>query len=185
MKPSPVVGYTTVALADGVQGTYQTVSIMRDIANHSIMDPSVRWQAERILEAARTKAADQAAEARAILDWIATKTIYQQDPQRGMDEQEVVQMPAWVIQQVASGTRPRVDCDDLTVLELALAGSIGIPGLIRVVSRRPDKVYNHVYPANLISGQWMEVDPTRWMAARATGQWPAAKTITAHFDTLL
>lgn len=179
------VGYLSLSLLPGEAGIRQTVEIMRDIARASVMDPSVQWQAGRIVEAAGVGSTDDVGAARAILNWITDHTTYRKDPQRGMDEQEVVQTPPWLIQQIAEGIRPQIDCDDLTVLVLALAGTIGIPGLIRVVSTLPSKDYNHVYGMVMVGGEWLEADPTRWAAARLTGQWPATRATTAHFDTML
>lgn len=142
----------------GDPGIRATALRMRDIIRRSIAHPIVREHAR--LAVVGVPSGDSMGEALAIRDHVGRVSQYRRDPLHA----ELLQEPAWVLTQVDHGEIAQLDCDDLTMLVLSLAGAVGIPGRIHVVSTRPDQEYNHVFALVRVKGAWWPLDMTRyWM----------------------
>ena len=134
---------------------------MRQLIRESIGAPIVRSHAEAAT--AGVPPTRPLRELHAVYRYLADHVQYRRDP----DEVEWLQAPWWVLYQVDLGRVPQLDCDDLTMLSLAMLGTIGFDGLsIRVVSTRQDQAFNHVYGLARVGDALVPVDLTRaWQRA--------------------
>jgi hypothetical protein len=146
----------TLPLADGDQGTAQTIALIRQLVDRGMKDPAVNRTALSILQ--NVPPHDEEAEVRAIYDWVRghirfTKDLYGKETLR----------PAAAILEVGAG-----DCDDINgILLPALLGTVGYRArLVTVASQAeaPDQ-FSHVYAEVCVGGQWIPLDAARPYAA--------------------
>ncbi len=144
----------TIPPGDG--GIYETVAVMLDLIKQSQGHPIVRRHAERAVTG--IDPTDEAEEVRAVWRYLVERVSYRRDP----FVTEYLQAPWWVLScGVERGHVSQLDCDDLTMLSLAMLGALGIETAIRVVSTQPNQEFNHVYGLVKIGGQWLPFDLTR------------------------
>lgn len=146
---------------------------MRELILEGQGHPLVREHAERAVSG--LPPGQPVAEARAVYDYVGQRTEYRRDPIIN----EWIRTPWHMLGEVdayearQSRKRPQLDCDDLTVLSLAMLASIGFDVAIRVVSTRPDRQYNHVYGLAVLGARTVvPIDLTRYRLPR-TAPWPA------------
>jgi len=142
---------------------------MRELVRESRGHPVVRAHAERAV--AGVPPGDSLAEVLAVRDYLVSLVDYRQDP-NGV---EWLQAP-WAVFacQIDRGTRPQLDCDDLTMFAAAPLEAIGHHTKFRVVSHRPDRQFNHVYGLVQLGREWAALDLVEsW---RPAGRTPPAET---------
>lgn len=76
-----------------------------------------------------------------ISNFLSTNTTFNRDPVRW----EYLQTPGFLAGQLLRGEHVSGDCEDLTMLTLALCKSIGIPGYMVFVSPGTTHKYTHVF----------------------------------------
>ncbi len=156
-------------LAGGDAGVVRTVRVMRNLIRANRGHPIVRDHAEQAV--AGVPPGDGLAEIAAVRDYVTTRVDYRQDP-NGV---EWLQAPWLVLAcQIDRGSRPQLDCDDLTDLTLAMLESIGHRTAMRIVSHRPDRQFNHVYGLDHVGGATVKLDLVEtW---RPAGRTPPPET---------
>jgi transglutaminase-like putative cysteine protease len=139
-------------LGFGEEITPNTMNRMGSIINSSIRDYYVRRWAEKIIE--RT-GEDDLSRAEAIYYFLSTHTNYVKDP-TGL---ELLKTPKVSLNLIEMGEIPGLDCDDLTILSMALLKSIGFRVGLRATGYKPDGKYTHVYGMVLIKPyEWVPFD---------------------------
>jgi hypothetical protein len=166
----PVNGQVPVqrsVLPAGEAGVDATVMKMVEMAKgrYGAKSAKIRALAIDILNAARVPEKDYYGEAVAIFEWVRDNIRYLKDP----IGQETLSYP----EELAFNSKA-ADCDDKTMLVMALLGSIGIQSYPVVVGVRPD-MFSHVYLHAVIppgkhrmAGQVVPMDPIM-------REWPAGK----------
>lgn len=159
-------------LPDGEAGVDQTVRAMFKIGlgPNGAKSPRIRALAIKIVRDAGVREKDYYGEAVAIYNWVRDNIRYLRDP---VDQETLSQPEHMVFAENGSPAPMAGDCDDKTVLLMALLGSIGIDSYPVVVGTDP-KLYSHVYlhaiipPGNhRMAGQVVPMD--------AIMPWPAGK----------
>jgi hypothetical protein len=140
----------------GDAGTAVTIQQMWKLIDQGKKSPLVREVAVRIVQEAHVPALNYVGEARAIFHWVLqhirfTRDIRARETLHSADE----------ILRLSAG-----DCDDCTVLVLALAQSLGAEGRITTISTLPPDEngpaeYTHVYPSVFAGGRWIALDCAR------------------------
>jgi len=140
-----------MVLSGGKAGTDQTVALMSKLAMgiYGARSPKIRALAINILVATKTPQKQYDAELVAIHNWVRDHIRYVRD----VHGQETLCPP----EETALNSRAG-DCDDHSILEAALLGSIGIPTRFKVIGVTPDR-YSHVYLQGRIGNRWINLDP--------------------------
>lgn len=139
----------------GEDAILNTVKKIVEIINLSVRNPYVRRWAERIVS--KIEPSDKIGELRAINDFVKYKTRYTRDPLN----LEYLQTPPTVLKMLEEGVTPSLDCDDMTMLNLSLAKSIGFPIIIRVTSYSPNKKFSHIYGLANVNGRWISMESVK------------------------
>ncbi len=161
------------SLSAGDAGIIETARMMADIIRQEQSHPVVRAAAEAAVSG--SDPAVPISEIGAARDWLVRRIVYRRDPVFT----EWLQRPSWVLCQMRAGQQPALDCDDMTMLSLAMLASVGFPPKLRVISSRPDRRYNHVFGLLGLAGDmWVKLDLTRAWRPRS---WPVPR-ITRAFD---
>jgi hypothetical protein len=144
----------------------RTAQVMRELITAGSAHPLVRDHAERAVVGVRP--GQRLEEIRRVRDYLAARVEYRRDPVSA----EWIQTPWRILGQIDQGRRPQLDCDDLTVVSLAMLGAVGYDGIVKVVSTRPDGAFNHVYGlVELDDDVVVPLDLTRAWAPRGA-PWP-------------
>jgi len=160
-------------IGDGDHGIERTVELMTALIRDGIRHPLVRAHAERAV--ATVQPGDAFGEIDALRSYIGPRVRYRRDP----IDVELLRTPWFIVEEIDAGRIPQLDCDDLTILSLALLGAVGFPTAIRVVSTRPTKEYNHVFGMVRVRGDWYALDLTKaWLPKGYAGP-----QVTRYFDT--
>lgn len=141
-----------MTLSGGFAGTDQTVALMSQIAMgpYGSRSPKINQLAVQILKSARVRGKDYIGEMVAIHNWVRDNIRYTRD----VVGQETLYPPEYVAFTTQAG-----DCDDMSMLEAALLGSVGIPTRFKVLGQSPGS-YSHVYlQARPGATQWISLDP--------------------------
>lgn len=157
----------TVLPEDALAATDQTVAAMMQVAegDYGMRSPKIRALAINIVRKAGVKEKDYYGEILAIHEWVKNNIRYTRDPVN----QETLSHP----EELAFNTRAG-DCDDMTILEIALLGSIGIRAWPIVIGVQPG-VPSHVYLQAKVppgkhrkAGKVISLDPImkEWKAGR-------------------
>jgi len=152
---------TSMPLAEGDEGTNQTIQQMRRLIDEGKKDPVVHETAAWILKQARVAAFDWMGELRAIYDWGRANVRYTRDVQG----KETLHSAREIIR-LGIG-----DCDDFTILYCALCGTIGMRCRIVTIASHPGDPtqFSHVYPEALVGKQWVTMDAARMDPAFGKG----------------
>lgn len=165
----------TYMLPDGDPGTAKTMELIRRLVRQGIKDPRVRRAAVEMLHSAAAPAHDEAAEVRAIYEWVVSNIRFTKD----MVDREMLQPAADILISRAG------DCDDINAILLpSLLGAIGYATRAVTIKASPEDPdsFSHVFlkvylPA---SGGWMGLDAAQpgasWGATPgqfwAAAEWP-------------
>ncbi len=143
------VSYST--LPDGMKGTDATVALMAKMAMgiYGARSTKIRALAINILNAAKVPEKDYTAETVAIHNWVRDNIRYTRD----VAGQETLSHPEELAFNSLAG-----DCDDKSMLEVALLGSVGIPTRFITIGLTP-YCYSHVYLEANPAGRWIPLDP--------------------------
>jgi len=140
---------------DPVADLQATIDAMRAVATEAASDPLVVAVAKSISGHWPMMKYDDAFK---LYRWLKDAVVYEDDPER----EELVRWPPAMLEEIATSTRGVAlgDCDDRTVLGLALAKAMGIPGLrVRVLRQLGRNAFHHVYWSFTRDGKECPVDP--------------------------
>lgn len=142
----------TIPIGKGMFASRNVLNIMRDIILRASKRLEVRQWAENMV-AGLSCDYDKAL---AIWEFVTENSDYQKDP-RGF---EYIKTPLFILDEISQGKRPQLDCDDMTVLSLALLASVGVPVALRAASYRKDAMLTHVYGMAFIGKDkvWIPID---------------------------
>jgi hypothetical protein len=137
---------TITAHPGGMAHVSSTVAKMAELAQKGSHSYPIRNLATRITRNVPSKA--PTAELRALYEWVRDNIRYRKDPV-GL---EWVQSPERTVMEGAG------DCDDMSTLLGALAGSLGHPYVFRTVGSAPDS-QSHVQLQAFDGKRWVHLDP--------------------------
>lgn len=141
-------------ISQGDLGIDETVEQMKQVILASLGDQTVRVTAEQLIGG--VGANNRRDEATAIYLYVRDKVRYTKDPK----DLEYIQTPHHLITRIQQQGQAFGDCDDKTVLGLALLKNIGFDVAIRVASYSPVKTFTHVYGLVKIDQTWVPFDAT-------------------------
>jgi hypothetical protein len=161
-------------LSDGEAGVDETVARMAEMAKgvYGARSPKIRALAINIINKAGVGNKDYYGMAKAIHEWVRDTIRYVKDPVG----QETLSYPEETAFNSKAG-----DCDDLTILDMALLGSVGIRSYPVVVGMRKGH-FSHVYLNIIIpdggrpgrhAGEHIPADPIM-------REWPLGQEAPAH-----
>jgi Transglutaminase-like superfamily len=138
-------------LSGGFQGTDQTVALMQQysMGQWGSRSPKIRALALNIVTTAGVQEKDYIGEMVAIHEYVRDQIRYTRD----VNGQETLLPPEELAFNSQAG-----DCDDKSMLEAALLGSIGIPSRFVTIGITPDRM-SHVYLQAKPQDQWVPLDP--------------------------
>lgn len=151
MAVSGSVPVTYSVLSDGTRGTDETVQMMTKLSMgiYGSRSTKIRALAINILTKAAVPEKQYEQEMVAIHNWVRDKIRYTRD----VAGQETLLTPEETAFNSLAG-----DCDDKSILEAALLGSIGIPTRFVVVG--VDQItFSHVYLQARPRTEWISLDP--------------------------
>lgn len=142
---------TYKTLPGGWAGTDATVALMSQIAmgKYGARSPKIRATAINIINQAGVPNKDDTAAMVAIHNWVRDNIRYVRD----VVGQETLLQPEELAFNSMAG-----DCDDLSMLDAALLGSVGIPSRFVTMGVTPFK-YDHVYLQAKPKAAWVSLDP--------------------------
>lgn len=145
------VPVTYMTLPGGWAGTDATVSKMQEMTTGKwgSRSPKIRALAINIVRAAKAPEKNYQAEMIAIHNWVRDNIRYTKD----VNGQETLCYP----EDTAFNTKAG-DCDDKSMMEAALLGSIGITSRFVTIGLTPFK-YDHVYLQARPKDTWIALDP--------------------------
>lgn len=148
MHLAPIVHLagTLAPAPGGPAAPYHTLRMMRAAIERARVDPAIIQAAHEIVFL--TPERDDAAEARAIFEYVRDHVRYVRDVY-GL---ETLTTPGKVLQ------RKTGDCDDQTALLCAMLESIGYCTRL-VMGAFDSHDFDHVYAQVLIGNEWVNVDP--------------------------
>lgn len=142
------------------KGAPHTVEVIKDAALRSQNHLAVRLLAEEIVKGLRSK--DYVSEILAVYYFVLDNTRYANDPRTV----ELVRAPFVVVEEIAAGKVPSLDCDDLVALLAALLLALGREVRVVTVAFRHafyngQRQYSHVVlqVREPTSGAWIVLDP--------------------------
>jgi hypothetical protein len=141
--------YNLQRIADGEEGTDQTVRKIGQMVMDDLHRPTLRLFTLSVLERAGADTRSQSQMARAIYAWVKNRIRYVRDPQ----VLETVQSPLATLK-IKAG-----DCDDHAGLVAGMALSVGITPRFVVVGTGANS-FSHIYPELNVDGKWMPSDTT-------------------------
>lgn len=160
------LGNYSVAQAS-FRGAPHTVAAIKRAALESQGHIRVRLLAEEIISGLESK--DALSEVLAIYYWVLTNTRYANDPRTV----ELVRAPYIVVDEIARGKVPSLDCDDIVALVAALLLSIGREVQVVTVAfmhafYRGQRQYTHVIlrVKEPRTRAWIVLDPVAAMQSR-------------------
>jgi len=118
------------------------VNLLRKLIYEDMNHPKVRILAQQITKGLNTNLG----KARAIYNWIKQNIYYVRDPE-GLD---LAVRPSRVVE------LGRGDCDKTATLFATLAGIVGVPVKLKVITQ-DQRVWSHIYPLALNS-KWLAYD---------------------------
>ena len=142
------------------RGAPQTVGVMRRAVLQSQLHFSVRKLAESFCEYLDSK--DYASEYLALYQCVLQRTRYMRDPRTV----ELVKAPYLVADEILRGSRPNLDCDDMSALIASLVLAVGGAARFVTVAFRNafyngQRQYSHVFAQaqDPRTGLWIVLDP--------------------------
>ncbi len=146
-QANPPGQYFLSGIPDGVEGTRQTLAVMRQLVRSWRATPLVRGLAEEIVSTVEAK--NGAAEIDSLRQWIMQNIRYTQD----VNEVETLQTPEALL------TSMQGDCDDQSVLMAALAESVGYAARFAALGFSPDN-FAHVFAEVKLGTRWIPAETT-------------------------
>ena len=149
MNYAPIISLhgTTLHIANGMRGIFQTLRIMRDMVRSFKISPAIRQAAVSTIFLTPEK--DSVSEIEAIFNFVRDNIRYLRD----INGVETIATPDKTL-------LCRIgDCDDQTVLLASLLESVGYPTRFIVAGYNHPGMLEHVYLQVLID-EWVDADPT-------------------------
>ena len=146
-EPGTITTHELRGIPAGVEGTRQTLQIMRELVREWKMHPLVRQLAKNIVQPCASK--HTRCEVERLHAYVSRKIRYVRDVQ-GV---ETIQAPDVTLRDRAG------DCDDQAVLVGALLNSIGHPVRFVAIGFRPGQ-FVHVFTETPIGPNWVAVETT-------------------------
>ena len=150
---TPGLGYRA-PLANGDQGTAQTIAMMRRLVDNALSDSAFVRKAVDIVRPVAPF--DDAGEVQTIYDWVRRNIRFVKDP---VSKEKLY--PPQELLKIRSG-----DCDDISMLLVSLLGTVGYPSRFVTIStnaQAPNE-FTHVYVETETppgSGNWIPLDAAR------------------------
>lgn len=160
--------YQLMGIANGREGTRQTLMIMSDITKAFKKSPAIRELALQLTRNLPQK--KWMAEVQAIHAFVRDRVRYVKDI-RGV---ETIQTP---VQTLLLGCG---DCDDKSTLAASLLEAIGHPTRFKAVGTSPDGGFSHVFTETKIGGRWYSVECTE--PVNVGHQLPGIKAVMIHHN---
>jgi hypothetical protein len=137
-------------LADGDEGTKQTLEHMADLSRQGARHPDIIRLSRYIVSSCPTH--DTLCEAASILAWIQQNIRWTPD----IGDAETIMAP-WRTIEIGAG-----DCDDLSILAASLSMSIALPARFKAIgaSAKNKEDFTHVYVQHKVDDQWLASDPS-------------------------
>lgn len=179
MEPAVDLPVCRRVLAAGVDGIDATVSTMASMAMgvYGARSTRLRSLALDIVRGAGVAEKDQLGEVLAVHDWVQKTIRYVKDP---------VGAELLTHAETLAFDRHDGDCDDHSILEAALLGTLGIQTRFVVVGFTRPRVYSHVYleaqvnlagPTARPDNKWMPLDP---IVKTQPAGWSAPNPVAIH-----
>jgi transglutaminase-like putative cysteine protease len=157
----------------GDAGVDQKVDLIYKLVKESDYHPIVRDSAEEIIRNIPPQKEYQ--QVKAVYDFIHEYTDYQRD----IASTEMFQASWRVLEKIQKGLRPRLDCDDMTILGMSILRSIGYETRAGVSSTTsiPERDFNHIWFQVYLAtkDEWIVFDATK--KTRPLGQTPEFKRV--------
>jgi transglutaminase-like putative cysteine protease len=147
LAPEVPFSIDVLTLGDGIEGTWQTVAVMRRLARRGSRDARIRSSAVRVIWMQPAKS--ELHEVTALFEFVRDRIRYVRDPLCF----ESVAEPFKVLE-LGHG-----DCDDKATLLAAMLESIGYPTRFVVAGYRVP-MPEHVYLQVFAGGEWIDADAT-------------------------
>jgi hypothetical protein len=144
----------SLPLADGDQGTAQTIARIRKLVHQGMCDQFVNRSAIQIVRGAGIQQFDFAGEVKAIYEWVKRNIRFTKDI-AGIETLRT----AREILLVRAG-----DCDDInSILLSSLLATIGHDVRLVTISSDPEapRVFSHIYIEVEMGGEWVPLDSAR------------------------
>jgi hypothetical protein len=163
-------------LPEGNAGVDATVQMMSKMAKgeYGSRSAKIRALAINIVNAANVANKDYYGMSKAIHEWVRDHIRYVKDPIGDADDGSTLNQETLSYPEETAFNSQAGDCDDMTILEMALLGSIGIQSYPVVIGTQPGR-YSHVYlhiimpPGNYAhAGEVVPADPIM-------REWPLGK----------
>jgi transglutaminase-like putative cysteine protease len=168
---APPVHYLQAGLG-GDQKVKVTLREMARLIREGSKNWEVRSAATQLIRDVRER--DEWGEVSAIFDFIQSFARYTLDP----DETELLHSADISLRLIREQDFAALDCDDYTILGLALLKSIGYPVGLKVISLNADREFEHVYGLVLLKTGWIPFDaikkealPLGWEVLSSTRSW--------------
>lgn len=131
----------------GVAGTRATLEAMLRVVHDARASQTVLDAVAQLVRFLPQH--DQLAEAQAIFNFVQNHIRYTRDPLTV----EMLQTPEQLLERGVG------DCDDKAILLMAMLHAVGIPAMFVVGGRAPN-MFEHVWVAAYLNGQWISMDAT-------------------------
>ncbi len=133
-------------LPEGVAGVDATVQTMAKMAKgeYGSRSAKIRALAINIVNAAQVPNKDYFGMAKAIHEWVRDTIRYVRDPIGDGEDGETLNQETLSYPEETAFNSQAGDCDDMTILEMALLGSLGLQSYPVVIGTQPGR-YSHVY----------------------------------------
>ncbi len=133
-------------LPEGKAGVDYTVEVMSKMAKgeYGSRSAKIRALAINIVNAARVEDKDYYGMAKAIHEWVRDTIRYVKDPIGDADDGSTLNQETLSYPEETAFNSQAGDCDDKTILEMALLGSLGLQSYPVVIGMQPGR-YSHVY----------------------------------------
>jgi transglutaminase-like putative cysteine protease len=148
-RPRP---FSRSALAGGAPGTAQTLATMVQLAKAGAKDPGVIQLASSLVR--NVPQYDRVGEVVALHGFVRDCIRYTNDP----IDLELVRDPRTILEMGVG------DCDDKSILLIALLRCIGRPGRFVAVQLRGLSGYSHVYPETPLGHRWVAMETIKPVA---------------------
>jgi hypothetical protein len=148
LAPDVPITATTVHIAGGVRGVWQTLAAMRQMVNKGRKDPAILKASHACVYLAPEKSPDH--ELQCIFQMVRDNVRYVSD----VLDVETLRDASKTLQ------GRQGDCDDQVILLCSLFESIGYPTRFVIAGYNDPGIFEHVYCQVFANGQWIDCDPT-------------------------
>jgi len=154
-------GVYSYQIAEKDRGTRQTLAVMAQLVNQSLLDPYVREFTKEAVKFANPR--DNLELAQTIDGYLRDHFEFFRDPS-GI---ELIHTPHYMVQEIEKHGNFtaningyfRADCDDFSILAASMAKASGMPAVFVVYAfPQTDNEYAHVFTMSKVNDQWYPYD---------------------------